>query len=150
MTDDLQNKTINVVKIEPTATNVKVTDQDGIQYSFFRNKQDGSISKAQETFNNLGVKLNDVMDIGFKINGNYKNITIFKTPTNQAAESVAPFVTPAEVKDKQDVVAAGKVRHGFAIEAYKMGKGLTPATVTGIDKWVEYVMTGKLIMPEEE
>jgi len=39
--------------------------------------------------------------------------------------------------------AEGKVRHGFAVEAYKSGKKLTPETVEEINSWVQFVMSGK-------
>ena len=43
----------------------------------------------------------------------------------------------------------GKVRHGFAIEAYKLGLPLDVTTASQINSWTEYVMTGKLAQTGE-
>ncbi|HDZ26358.1 hypothetical protein LCGC14_0398880 [marine sediment metagenome] len=43
-----------------------------------------------------------------------------------------------------DKISEGKVRHHFALEAFKMGKPLNEGLVIEIDCWVNYVMTGKL------
>lgn len=45
---------------------------------------------------------------------------------------------------KWNKIAEGKVRHGFAVEAYKMGKTLDQDTIIEINKWVSYVVTGQL------
>jgi hypothetical protein len=39
--------------------------------------------------------------------------------------------------------AEGKVRHGFAVECYKMEKPLNKATTEEINRWVQYVLTGE-------
>ena len=43
-----------------------------------------------------------------------------------------------------DKIAEGKVRFGFAIEAYKAHTPLIQDKVNQIEEWVKYVMTGKL------
>jgi hypothetical protein len=49
-------------------------------------------------------------------------------------------------KDKSkpdwDSIAEGKVRHGFAIEAFKMEKSLNSDTIKQINAWVDFVMNG--------
>ena len=42
-----------------------------------------------------------------------------------------------------DAIAEGKVRHGFAIEAYKKDEQLNSETMDKIDEWVQFVMNGK-------
>ena len=42
-----------------------------------------------------------------------------------------------------DAIAEGKVRHGFAIEAYKKDEELNSETMDKIDEWVQFVMNGK-------
>lgn len=57
-----------------------------------------------------------------------------------------PFRTPGENKkaeeEKWEQISRGKVRHGFSIEAYKMGKTLDIQTKLEIDEWTNYVMKG--------
>ena len=67
---------------------------------------------------------------------------------NQAKKQGVPFVSQGEIRKADTEIAEGKVRHGFAIEAFKMGKELNVTTATEINKWVSYVMTGKLSQPE--
>ena len=44
---------------------------------------------------------------------------------------------------KWEEISRGKVRHGFSIEAYKMGKELSLETKLEIDTWTNFVMNGK-------
>ena len=37
------------------------------------------------------------------------------------------------------------VRHGFAIESFKMGKKLDPITAREITNWTNFVMSGQLL-----
>ena len=57
----------------------------------------------------------------------------YNAPTQQRVE------TP-----NWDKISLGKVRHGVAIEAIKLGKELNPETATWIEKWSNYIMTGEL------
>ena len=50
--------------------------------------------------------------------------------------------------EKWKRLGEGKVRHGFAIEAYKKGQKLIDS-VGEIQQWVHYVMTGKLLEKPE-
>lgn len=48
--------------------------------------------------------------------------------------------------DQKDLEkSTGMVRHGFAIESFKMGKKLDPITAREITNWTNFVMTGKLL-----
>jgi len=49
-----------------------------------------------------------------------------------------------------DKIAEGKVRHGFAIEAYKLGYNLDQSTIDKINAWVHYVMIGEVPTHTEE
>lgn len=62
--------------------------------------------------------------------------------TSQPAYAPKPINPTVEVD--WDKIAEGKTRHGFALEAYKMGKTLDVTTATEINKWVAYVMSGKI------
>ena len=69
----------------------------------------------------------------------YKNSQKTTEPTYEKA----PFVTPQEDQAKWDKIAEGKVRHGFALEAYKAGKELDQALEEEIGNWVSFVVKGK-------
>lgn len=151
MANDITNKTITVAALEAANGRVKLTDQDNDSYSFFQTKKDNSESNAYKTYKEFQVALNSIIEIGYTVNGKYKNIIGFRKPKAQAAASAQPFVTSGELKVKQvaqdqkwETIAEGKVRHGFALEAYKLNRPLTVATATEINAWVSYVMTGKL------
>lgn len=64
----LQNKTIKLADVQQkltktNSTRVSITDEHGDKYSFFSTKQDGSSTKAFETFQ--GLKLGDEVEIGY-------------------------------------------------------------------------------------
>jgi len=61
--------------------------------------------------------------------------------------NVTPVSAIAKKKPNQDDSAEGKVRHGFALEAYRQGKKLNNETIDEIDEWVSYVMIGKADTP---
>lgn len=145
---DLNKKTITIAGVEAKDGRVKVTDQDGVSYSFFQTKQDGSQSKAYQGYQEFKLALNSIIEIGYKENGKYKNIAYFSKPSEIDVASAQPFVTKGELKSKEpnwDNIAQGKVRHAFAVEAYKLGFDLNDETVKVINRWVNYVMTGKLL-----
>lgn len=60
----------------------------------------------------------------------------------------SPPPSSSNAKPDWDAIAEGKVRHGFAIEAFKMKMDLTEELVQTIDGWTKYVMTGSL--PESD
>lgn len=45
---------------------------------------------------------------------------------------------------KWEEISTGKVRHGFAIEAFKQGRTLNASTVSEITAWTNFVMSGKI------
>ena len=57
--------------------------------------------------------------------------------------NVTPVSAIAKKKPTQDDSAEGKVRHGFALEAYKQGKPLSTETIKEVNEWVAFVMLGK-------
>ena len=57
--------------------------------------------------------------------------------------NVTPVAAIAKKKPAQDDSAEGKVRHGFALEAYRQGKQLSTETIKEINEWVAFVMLGK-------
>ena len=57
--------------------------------------------------------------------------------------NVTPVAAIAKKKLAQDDSAEGKVRHGFALEAYRQGKQLSTETIKEINEWVAFVMLGQ-------
>lgn len=78
---------------------------------------------------------------------NGKKITPFKVP--QAASAGAPIPSLPKPRD-YEAEGRGKVRFGFAIEAYKAGKLLDNTTMSEINRWTDYVMDGNLKLPQEQ
>lgn len=68
-------------------------------------------------------------------------------PEGRSVYNVTPVSAIAKKKPTQDDSAEGKVRHGFALEAYRQGKQLNNETIDEIDEWVSYVMIGKADTP---
>ena len=63
----------------------------------------------------------------------------------------SPQAPQAQIKPRDfDAEARGKVRHGFAIEAFKKGMALSPVTAAIIDEWTDFVVTGKIESTPEE
>ena len=68
-------------------------------------------------------------------------------PEGKSVYNVTPVAAIAKKKPARDDSAEGKVRHGFALEAYRQGKKLDNDTIDEIDEWVSYVMIGKADTP---
>ena len=64
-------------------------------------------------------------------------------PEGRSVYNVTPVSGSPKQKVTQDDSAEGKVRHGFAIEAYKQGKPLSTETIKEVNEWVAFVMLGK-------
>ena len=60
-------------------------------------------------------------------------------PEGRSVYNVTPVSGSPKQKPTQDDSAEGKVRHGFAIEAYKQGKPLSTETIKEINEWVAFV-----------
>lgn len=78
---------------------------------------------------------------------NGTKITPFKKPQASplpGVGSIAPKPRDYEAEGR------GKVRFGFAIEAYKFGRELNKETIKEINEWTEFVMTGNVIDPKQD
>ena len=64
-------------------------------------------------------------------------------PEGRSVYNVTPVSGSPKQKPTQDDSAEGKVRHGFAIEAYRQGKPLSTETIKEVNEWVAFVMLGK-------
>lgn len=156
--NDLLKKNITIVEAVNDGTKVKIKDQDGLSYTFFIKKQDGTESMAYQFFKTLEANGKGVSaSIGYKetqgeFKGQsvtYRNIAVMGYGNAQSVSKTVAQVKYHEVKkddeqEKWDKIALGKVRHGFAIEAFKLGLELNAETVKIVNSWSEYVMTGEL------
>ena len=64
-------------------------------------------------------------------------------PEGRSVYNVTPVSGSPKQKPAQDDSAEGKVRHGFALEAYRQGKQLSTETIKEINEWVAFVMLGQ-------
>lgn len=69
--------------------------------------------------------------------------------TWDVAKATDQSFTKKDTTPDWDKIAEGKVRHGFAIEAYKLGYNLDESTIDKINAWVRYVMIGE-VQPHTE
>lgn len=106
-------------------------NHNGVEKSFFASKV--ANDKLVNYSKGAKVKISHV-DMGEKSMYNVE-------PVNGAVS------TPTSEKPDWDAIAAGKVRHGFAVEAFKMGKELNKQTMDEIGAWVDYVINGDADLP---
>ena len=106
-------------------------NHNGVEKSFFASKV--ANDKLVNYSKGAKVKISHV-DMGEKSMYNVE-------PVNGAVS------TPTSDKPDWDAIAAGKVRHGFAVEAFKMGKELDKQTMDEIGVWVDYVINGDADLP---
>lgn len=67
---DFQNKVINIAskeeaKTKTGLTKIKLVDQDGVKYSFFKKKKDGELSAPALQFKNLDLDENSIVQISW-------------------------------------------------------------------------------------
>lgn len=163
--NDLVTKVITIAKREDTSnedgTGVRctITDEGGDRYTVWKLKQDGSESAAWGQLKHfdigerVGIRFAERQDVSKKTGKpvTYRTIRMFVEGQVAAAQATAPKATQGftpsytpkpEQRPDWDAIAEGKVRHGFAIEAYKMGKPLNGETKLEINRWVKFVMEG--------
>lgn len=146
---DLLTKTITITALNQKQTKngqnvVEVCEQPigsqyPIRYSIFQKKQDGNDTQAWTQVKGLNV--GDTAEITYKeekvINQyskqvTYRNIVSIKKATQATTKSVD--------QPDWDKIAEGKVRFGFAIEAYKKDKQLNQQTINEINDWTRFIM----------
>lgn len=70
-----------------------------------------------------------------------------QTPTNTQVFSAG--LDKMNEDKKWEGINLGKCRHGYALEAFKMGLELNVTTATQINAWANFSMTGKLAQTGE-
>jgi hypothetical protein len=148
MNDELQLNNITVSSVELTSWGLKIKDEKGLIYNISRYKKDTQeetvayqyISKLPN--NGMGMKLGmKFATVRNSQGGESRYVRIIGDWDNSRPVQTQPTYHQESKSDD----AEGKVRHGFSIEAYKLGKQLNPETVAEINKWVNYVMSGSLL-----
>ena len=108
--------------------------EDDVKKNLFVH-QDENTKKVIDYLNNMSV--NTSVQIVSDHDGGYTlKDAVIKTSTPKHTD------TP-----DWDAIAAGKVRHGFAVEAFKMGKKLDKNTMDEIGAWVDFVINGDIDLP---
>ena len=108
--------------------------EDDVKKNLFVH-QDENTKKVIDYLNNMSV--NTSVQIVSDHDGGYTlKDAVIKTSTPKHTD------TP-----DWDAIAAGKVRHGFAVEAFKMGKKLDKNTMDEIAAWVDFVINGDIDLP---
>ena len=108
--------------------------EDDVKKNLFVH-QDEDTKKVIDYLNNMSV--NKSVEIVSEKDGGYT-----------LKDGVVKTSTPKHTDTPDwDAIAAGKVRHGFAVEAFKMGKKLNKNTMDEIGAWVDFVINGDIDLP---
>lgn len=137
MPDNIQNKTITIVSKEEaktkagTNTQIKLTDQDGIKFSFFKKKKDGELTSPATQFKNMDLDEGSTAEIGY-VEEKYagtdgKERTALKIISFREAKAQPVKTQPQPAKENTyhkeeketdwDKIAVGKCQTVF-LEAY--------------------------------
>lgn len=137
----------------------------GAKFTVWKLKSDGSETKAWVQMQSARYQPGDRVGITYSeregVNATsgkaitYRTIVGFteagiaqpepKLPTQHqstAYKSAQPGISVPKAEQRDSYDAEGRVRHGFAIEAYKLGKQLNGETKLEIHRWVKFVMDG--------
>lgn len=169
MNNELKNGVITISKKEEKTTpngniliNVYAKPENGQQYetryTVWQKKQsDGSISNAWQQLERI--KPGERVGISFveKPREYTTPQGITKTTTDRTIRDFQTAVAQEEtiVKTENgepdwDKIAEGKVRNNIVVAFITKGVNLTPEVITEINKWVEYVMKGKVNFDYQE
>lgn len=155
-----------VIEISSVVSNdekaLKIKDSNNLAYTVWKVKQDLTETKAWSVLKNMPwFWLWQKFTISFK----EENKTYMNKPyiartiilVDQASWAVSVSSVPAQQSfpspqktQKNDDNAEWKVRHWFALEAFKLGLELDKALADNIERWVKYVLNGKLPDPVME
>ena len=146
---DLQNATITVAAIEEDGNrdNIKVKSTLGQTYSFFKEKQDKTLSLAYRQMGDMDIKVGSTVDIAYDKTPNerypkypYKNIKSFRE-TNVRPIEAEGQPTVEEYKDNEEEKTLGMVRHGVVTAMIQ--KGIPKEEIfSTAEEYVNFIMTG--------
>lgn len=167
---DFINKVITIVSKEETKTKagtntkVKLVDQDGVKYSYFKKKKDGALSSAAEQFKDMGLDENSVVQISwvldtYEVEGKSiteNKVTGFRETSEQPVMGQVPAPRPQPVKQNEykptkeqeptdwDKIAVGKCQTVFLQAYIQSGKTFSEAKlqVTQARQLAELVVYG--------
>lgn len=124
--DEILNVDVRIEGIQDTGSQVKIKGSDGKTYSFFKDKQTGGSTVAFTQFGDMGLKVGDTVNVGYKVKsftmqngreGTVNNVTSFRE-TNQkpvvktpVAQQIAPGASRmGQVEPKTDWDKIGRVK----------------------------------------
>lgn len=152
--EDLLKKQITITEAINDGTKVKVTDHDGVKYTFFVKKQDGSDSMAYSFWKTLDAngKGTSVI-ISYKetqgeFKGNpvtYRNIMTMTYGMKQSVVQTVAHVKTQEVKkvdeqEKWDRLGWGKCKTLFLVEAFKLDMASLETFEPIAEQWADACM----------
>lgn len=123
--NELVNATFTISSVEDTGTQIKIKDENGHTWSFFKNKRDGGMTVAFEQFQHY--KVGELVGVSYKMageKGNIRSIMSFRPPMY---DQVKPVTTAPVVKERN-----------FDKEAYEKCCSIWAAADLGQGKsWIE-------------
>lgn len=168
MNDTIQNKLITISGIETklvgtNRTMLRIKDQDNKTYQIWKTKADGTDSIAYKKIEELGgsMAVGKSAEISYKeeegdYNGKkvvYRTVINLKQSFQPKAQTITNLQKAEASKKSEDEkwteISKGKVRHGVACEFIRLGAEYTPATISKINKWTEFIMTGNMFNEAE-
>lgn len=160
----LTNAVITITAIETKLTTtgktlLKIKDQNNKSYQLWKTKFDNSESVAYQRLQELGDPVGQTVEVSIKEEQSeyegkpitYRTIVNIKA-TNQRAQTKSNLIVKAQMveasqksqDEKWQEISKGKVRHGVACEFIRLGAEYNPATISKINKWVEFIMSGDI------
>lgn len=135
---DFQNKVITIVTKEEkktkTGTNTKIflTDQDGIKYSFFKKKKDGTLCTAAEQLRDAGIDEGSTVQISYVLDSyeyegktiNENKVTGFRETNEQPRVNAPVSVTSKPEPTYQKEEGKGNDAFGRRLAIHGMVNGM--------------------------
>jgi hypothetical protein len=164
--DSIQNKIITIVSKEEaktktgTNTQIKITDQDGIKFSFFKKRKDGNLTSPAAQFKDAGFDEGSTVEIGY-VEEKYKGtdgtertsnkIINFREASSRPVKTTSTQSTKPENtyhKEEKETdwtgIAIGKTQSLFLAAYIQSGKSFQDALlqVTQARRLAELVVAG--------
>lgn len=134
MGDDIKNKVITIAKVDSSATatgNIKKTiiDQDKLKYIFYTKKKDKTSSAMHSQFQDMGLDVGSVVEIGYKEEAKSFTATKGKDSGNLVSYTERSIIS---FRETNETPVAGKVELRPAGQASP--SNYTPAQDRDFDK----------------
>lgn len=141
----METKLITIANIKSENGRHIIKDHEGVVFSFFEKKMDGSMTKAYEGFSAMRLAQNDTVEVGYNENvkdgRTYRNIMFFsdrkETPENQP-----PFTNPVKVS-KEDADRTDAINRAAVVKSMiERGEKYSLQALQEAEQWVGYIKNG--------